>query len=54
MAGKKYTIITSEIPASAMASPPFKGSGTEKLFDVRDMRAILTDRFKKDLLTKAG
>lgn len=46
---KVYTIVMSELPASALANPPFKGSGMEKLYDTRDIRAILTDRLRRDL-----
>jgi 5'-nucleotidase len=49
VADQKYTIVMGELPAAVLSYPPFKGSGTTKLFDVRDMRAILTDRFKRDL-----
>lgn len=44
-----YKIVMAELPASVLAYPPFKGTGTTKLFDTREMRAILTDRLKRDL-----
>jgi len=50
---RRYAIVMGEVPAAALSYPPYKGTGTTKLFDTRDMRAILTDRFKKDL-PKAG
>ncbi len=43
-----YTIVMNEIPMAAFAFPPFKGSGATKAFDTRDVRAILTDRFRRD------
>lgn len=50
---KVYKVVISEIPAAAFAYPPFKGSGTSKLYDTREMRAILTDRLRRDLPPKA-
>ncbi len=44
-----YTIVGAQMPAAALAYPPFKDSGTRKLHDTRDMRAILTDRLRRDL-----
>lgn len=44
-----YTIVGAEFPAAALAHPPFKGSGTSKVYDTREMRAILTDRLRRDL-----
>jgi len=44
-----YTIVYPEFPASYLALPPFKGSGMSKLYDTRGMRAILTDRLRRDL-----
>lgn len=43
-----YTIVGAELPAAALAFPPFKGSGTAKLHDTRDMRDILADRLRDD------
>ena len=43
-----YTIVGAELPAAALAYPPFKGSGTAKLYDTRDMRDIVTDRLRRD------
>lgn len=43
-----YTIVGAELPAAALAFPPFKGSGTAKLHDTRDMRDILADRLRND------
>lgn len=47
---RSYTIVGAEFPAAALAHPPFKGSGTSKLYDTREMRAILTDRLRRDLV----
>lgn len=47
--GTFYKIVSSELPASMLAYPPFKGTGTAKLYDTREMRAILTDRLRRDL-----
>jgi 2',3'-cyclic-nucleotide 2'-phosphodiesterase (5'-nucleotidase family) len=47
---RTYTIVGAEFPAAALAYPPFKGSGTSKLYDTREMRAILTDRLRRDLV----
>lgn len=44
-----YKIVSSEVPAWMLAYPPFKGTGTAKLYDTREMRAILTDRLRRDL-----
>jgi 5'-nucleotidase/UDP-sugar diphosphatase len=44
-----YKIVFSEMPAAYLSYPPLKGSGTTKLFDTRDYRAILTDRLRRDL-----
>jgi 5'-nucleotidase / UDP-sugar diphosphatase len=49
-----YKVVTGELPAAALAYPPFKGSGTAKLYDTREMRAILTDRLRRDRATSAG
>jgi len=43
-----YKIVMTELPSAYLAAPPFKGTGTEKLFDTRDMRSILADRLRKD------
>ncbi len=45
-----YKVVTGELPAAALAYAPFKGSGTAKLYDTRDIRAILTDRLRRDLV----
>jgi len=47
--GKLYKILMSETPASALSYAPYQGSGTTKLFDTREVRAIFTDRLKRDL-----
>lgn len=44
-----YKIVMSEFPSAYLSYPPFKDSGTKKLFDTRDTRAILADRLKRDL-----
>jgi 5'-nucleotidase / UDP-sugar diphosphatase len=44
-----YKIVMTEFPAAYLSYPPFKGTGTTKLFDTRETRAILTDRLKRDL-----
>lgn len=44
-----YKIIYSELPSATLAYPPYKGSGITKLYDTRDIRAILTDRLRRDL-----
>lgn len=43
-----YKIVMTELPVAYLAYPPFKGTGTEKLFDTRDMRSILADRLRRD------
>jgi 5'-nucleotidase/UDP-sugar diphosphatase len=43
-----YKVVYSELPASALSYPPFKGSGITKEYDTKDMRAILTDRLRRD------
>lgn len=48
-----YKIVFSEIPVAAFSYPPFKGSGISKIFDTREMRAIFSDRLRRDL-AKAG
>jgi hypothetical protein len=47
---KIYQIVMSELPSSMLAGPPFKDSGTEKDYDGRELRAILTDRLRRDLV----
>ena len=49
-----YTLVFQEFPASYLALPPFKDSGMSKLYDTRSMRAILTDRLRRDLPTAAA
>lgn len=44
-----YKIVFGEIPAKLLAYPPFKGSGAVKLYDTRDVRAIVADYFRRDL-----
>jgi len=44
-----YKLLFNEIPAAALAYPPFKGSGTTKLYDTRDIRDIFTERLRRDL-----
>ena len=51
---KTYKIVTGEMPAAVFGYPPFKGSGAEKLYDTREMRAIMTDRLRRDLARTAG
>ncbi|MFM8278542.1 MAG: bifunctional metallophosphatase/5'-nucleotidase [Cyanobium sp.] len=46
-----YTIVYPEFPASYLALSPFKGSGMQKLYDTRSMRAILTERLQRELPT---
>ncbi len=43
-----YKIVFNAIPAAALAHPPFKGTGMEKLHDTREMRAIVADWFRRD------
>lgn len=44
-----YTIVYPEFPAAYFAFPPFKDSGASKLYDTRGVRAIFTDRLRRDL-----
>ncbi len=46
--GRAYKIVFNQIPAAALAHPPFKGTGMEKLHDTRQMRAIVSDWFRRD------
>lgn len=43
-----YKVVSAEMPNAMFSYPPFKGSGASKLFDTRDVRAILTDRLRRD------
>lgn len=43
-----YKVVSQETPNAMFSYPPFKGSGASKLFDTRDVRAILTDRLRRD------
>lgn len=49
VAGKQYKIVNAEVPAAQLAYPPFKGSGTTKLYDTRDIRTILADSLRRDM-----
>lgn len=51
---RAYTIVFNWIPAAALAHPPFKGSGIEKLHDTREIRAIVADRFRRDAASGGG
>lgn len=46
---RSYNLVMGETASSALSYAPYKGTGTTKLFDTREMRAILTDRLKRDL-----
>ncbi|AKT40591.1 bifunctional metallophosphatase/5'-nucleotidase [Chondromyces crocatus] len=46
---RTYKVVFSEVPASAFAYAPFKGTGTTKIYDTREMRAVLADRLRQDL-----
>lgn len=48
-----YKIICQETPNAAFSYPPYKGSGISKCFDTRDIRAILTDRLRRDRISSA-
>lgn len=51
---RTYKIVMQETPVSMLAYPPFKGSGISKLFDTRDIRAILSDRLRRDRARSAS
>ncbi len=44
-----YKVAFSEIPTAALSYSPFKGTGTTKLLDTRDVRSILADRLARDI-----
>jgi 5'-nucleotidase / UDP-sugar diphosphatase len=46
---KLYKTVSNDIPAAYFSYPPFKGSATAKLYDTREVRAILTDRLRRDM-----
>jgi 5'-nucleotidase len=45
---KFYKLVFCQVPSAALSYPPFKGSGSTKAYDTRDVRAILTDRLRRD------
>ena len=51
---RMYKLVFQETPVSLFSYPPFKGSGTSKLFDTRDIRVILSDRLRRDRASSAS
>lgn len=43
-----YKVVFSEIPSAALSYAPFKGSGITKIYDTKEIRAILADRLRSD------
>lgn len=51
---KFYKVVFNETPAAYFSYPPFKGSGITKVYDTREVRAILTDRLRRDMARQSA